>query len=61
MTDLHEIILTLTTKQFEAFASDLELLRDSGAGSNTQAVIEAVRDHAARTRVLAVTDRKAAA
>jgi hypothetical protein len=58
--DLREVLLTLTTAEFERFASDLRLLRHHHAESNTQAIIEAVRESAAKVKVPAVYERYAA-
>jgi hypothetical protein len=58
--DLCEILITVTRSQFEAFARDLRVLRECGTESNTQAIIEAVRDRAAEIRVPAVDEREAA-
>lgn len=57
---LVDVLLTLTPDQFAAFADDLETLRDAGAESNTQAVLDAVRDRARRVRLLPVEERRAA-
>jgi hypothetical protein len=57
---LREILLTVSPSQFEAFARDLQVLRDRGAESNTQAIIEAVRDRAAKVRVRPVDESEAA-
>ena len=59
--DLREVLLTLSPAQFETFARDLKLLREHGAESNTVAIIDAVRERAARLRLRPVDDRKAAA
>jgi hypothetical protein len=58
--DLREVLLTLTAAEFERFASDLRLLRHHRAESNTQAIIEAVRESAAKVKVPAVYERDAA-
>jgi hypothetical protein len=58
--DLREVLLTLTPSQFEGFARDLRVLRDRGAESNTQAVLDAVRECAAGDTVSGVSERKAA-
>ena len=58
--ELREILMTVSASQFEAFARDLRVLRDRGAESNTQAIIDAVRERAERVRVSRV-DAKAAA
>lgn len=58
--ELREILLTVSPSQFEAFARDLQVLRARGADSNTQAIIEAVRDRAAEARVRAVDESEAA-
>ena len=58
--ELREILITVSPSQFEGFARDLQVLRDRGAESNTQAIIEAVRDRAAKVRVGAVDEREAA-
>jgi hypothetical protein len=58
--NLREILLTLSPAQFERFAQDLKLLRDQGASSNTEAIIAAVRDSAARVMVRSVDEGKAA-
>lgn len=59
--DLREILLTVSPGQFNALAEDLKLLREHGADSNTQAIIEAVRDRADQIRVAAPVVRRAAA
>ena len=59
--DLREILLTVSAAQFNALAEDLKLLREHGADSNTQAIIEAVRDRADQIRVAAPVVRRAAA
>jgi hypothetical protein len=56
---LREILITVSPAQFEALAGDLRLLRAHGAASNTQAIIDAVRERAARVKVGAVAERKA--
>jgi hypothetical protein len=58
--ELREILITVSPSQFEGFARDLQVLRRRGAESNTQAIIEAVRDRAAKARVRAVDEREAA-
>ena len=58
--DLREILITVSPGQFETFANDLRLLREHGAESNTRAIIDAVRERAARIKLGAVDDRKAA-
>ena len=58
--ELREILMTVSASQFEAFARDLRVLRDRGAESNTQAIIEAVRDRAATARVRPVDESEAA-
>jgi hypothetical protein len=58
--DLREVLLTLSSDEFEGFARDLKLLRERSAESNTQAIIEAVRQRAARVRVPRVDERKVA-
>jgi hypothetical protein len=55
-----EILITVSPTQFEALAQDLRCLREHGAESNTEAIIEAVRDRAARVRVRAVDEKEAA-
>lgn len=60
MNDLREVLLTLSPAQFDEFARDLETLREDGADSNTAAVIEAVRERAARARLRSVDERRAA-
>jgi hypothetical protein len=55
-----EILITVSPSQFDAFARDLQVLRDRGAKSNTQAIIEAVRDRATEARVRAVDESEAA-
>ena len=57
--ELREILITVSPIQFETFARDLKLLRAHGAESNTRAIIDAVRERAARVRVVAVDERKA--
>jgi hypothetical protein len=59
--DLREILLTVSPTEFNALAEDLKLLREHGANSNTQAIIEAVRDRADQIRVAAPVVRRAAA
>jgi hypothetical protein len=46
--DLREILITVSPSQFETLARDLRRLREHGAASNTQAIIDAVREYAAR-------------
>jgi hypothetical protein len=46
--DLLEILITVSPSQFETLARDLRRLREHGAESNTQAIIDAVREYAAR-------------
>jgi hypothetical protein len=58
--ELREILITVSPSQFETFARDLKLLRQHGAESNTRAIIDAVRERAARINVGAVDERKAA-
>jgi hypothetical protein len=58
--DLQEVLLTLSAAQFERFAQDLKLLREHGASSNTEAIINAVRDSACRVIVRPVDEGKAA-
>jgi hypothetical protein len=58
---LREILLTVSPAQFDALAEDLMLLREHGADSNTQAIIDAVRDRADRIRVASAVERRAAA
>jgi hypothetical protein len=58
---LREILLTVSPAQFDALAEDLMLLREHGADTNTQAIIEAVHDRADRIRVAAAVERRAAA
>jgi hypothetical protein len=58
--DLHEVLLTLSSAQFERFVRDLTRLREHGAGSNTEAIVDAVRDRARRVRVRSVHEGKAA-
>lgn len=58
--DLREVLLTLTAAEFERFASDLRLLRHHKAESNTQAILEAVRESAATVKVPAVYEKDAA-
>jgi hypothetical protein len=58
--ELREILITVSPCQFETFARDLKLLREHGAESNTRAIIDAVRERAARIMVGAVDERKAA-
>jgi hypothetical protein len=57
--DLREVLLTLSATQFERFAQDLRLLRERGAVSNTEAIVNAVRDGAARVTVPSAKERKA--
>jgi hypothetical protein len=57
---LCEILLTLSSGEFESFARDLKLLRERCAESNTQAIIEAVRQRAAGVRVAPIDERKVA-
>jgi hypothetical protein len=58
--ELREILITVSPSQFETFARDLEMLREHGAESNTRGIIDAVRERAARVKVRAVDQRKAA-
>ena len=58
--DLREVLLTLSATEFERFARDLKLLREHCAKSNTQAIVDAVREHAMSVRVRTVDDRRAA-
>jgi hypothetical protein len=58
--DLREILLTLSLGEFERFARDLKLLREHCAESNTQAILQAVRDRATRVRVAVAENRRAA-
>lgn len=58
--ELREILITVSPSQFEGFARDLRVLRDRGAESNTQAIIDAVREGAAKVRVQAVDEKEAA-
>jgi hypothetical protein len=57
---VREILITVSPRQFDALARDLKLLREHGAESNTQAIIEAVHDRAARANVGVVHRRNAA-
>jgi hypothetical protein len=54
-----DILLTLSRTQFEVFAHDLRVLRDSGAESNTKAIIDAVHERAAQANVPPVDSRAA--
>jgi hypothetical protein len=47
--DLREILITVSPGQFERLTRDLRCLREHGAESNTQAIVDAVREYAART------------
>lgn len=58
--DLREVLLTLSSREFESFVRDLKLLREHCAESNTQAIVEAVRQRAAAVRVPPVNERKVA-
>jgi hypothetical protein len=58
--DLREILLTLSSHEFESFARDLKLLRQHCAESNTQAIVKAVRQRAAGVRVPQIDERKVA-
>lgn len=60
VSESREILLTPSPAQFEQLAADLKLLREAGAESNTQAIVDAVRDRAAKVRLRPVDDRKAA-
>jgi hypothetical protein len=56
-----EILITPSRAQFEQLATDLKLLREAGAGSNTEAIVDAVRERAAKVRLRPVDDERAAA
>lgn len=58
--DLREVLITLSPGQFETFARDLKLLRELGAESNTQVIVEAVRERAAQATLRSIDDRRAA-
>ena len=58
--DLREVLLTLSAVQFERLAQDLKLLREHGASSNTEAIVAAVSDRAARVIVRSLEEGKAA-
>ena len=58
--DLREVLLTLSSREFESFARDLKLLRQHFAESNTQAIVKAVRQRAAGVRVPPIDERKVA-
>jgi hypothetical protein len=57
---VREILITVSPRQVDALARDLRLLREHGAESNTQAIIEAVHEYAARANVGVVHRRNAA-
>ena len=57
--ELREILITVSPGQFETLARDLKLLREHGAESNTRAIMDAVRERAARVRLVAAHKRKA--
>jgi hypothetical protein len=57
---LREVLLTLSAAEFDRFVCDLKLLRQECAGSNTQAIVEAVHECATRVRVATVHEGKAA-
>lgn len=48
--DLREVLLTLSQAQYEDFVRDLEALREAGAASNTQGILEAVHARAEKLR-----------
>jgi hypothetical protein len=54
-----DILLTLSPTQFDVFAHDLRVLRECGAESNTQAIIDAVHERAAQVNVPPVGSRAA--
>ena len=58
--ELSEVLITVSTSQFETFARDLKLLREHGAESNTRAILDAVRERAARVTLVAVQTTKTA-
>jgi hypothetical protein len=58
--DLREVLLTLSSREFESFARDLKLLRQHCAESNTQAIVKAVHQRAAGVRVPPIDERKLA-
>jgi hypothetical protein len=57
---LREVLLTLSAAEFDRFVCDLKLLRQQFAGSNTQAIVEAVHECATRVKVATVHEGKAA-
>jgi hypothetical protein len=58
--NLREVLLTLPLAEFERFARDLKLLREHGANSNTEAIVEAVHERATEVIVRSVDEGKAA-
>ena len=54
-----EVLLTLSEREFEVLASDLKLLRERCAETNTQVILTAVHERAASVNV-AVEHRSAA-
>ena len=58
--DLHEVLLTLSSGEFESFARNLKLLREHCDESNSQAIVEAVRLRAAGVRVPPMDERQVA-
>jgi hypothetical protein len=45
-----EVVMTPSAQQYRQLAADLEVLRSAGAETNTQAILDAVREQANRVR-----------
>ena len=56
--DAPEIVITPSPKEYEQLERDLKALRDAGAESNTQAIVDAVREKANVAVRVPTSDRK---